>query len=293
MKRYVIYSACIGDYDHILQPLAVHEDFDYILYSDTIQEDKIGVWEIRRADYHHPDKTRIVRWYKTHPELLVKEYEFSIWMDANIQIQTTAFYERAVELYESNVMISSMWHHERDCIYDEAAVVTFASLDSERTILDWEHILLKEKYPPHHGLFENNVVYRVHNQPEIIRLDSLWWLCINKHSRRDQLSFCYALWKQDICCPFFLPKGKNTRNSDCLKWTPHHKSGNRKFIAKVSENRIVTYYRGLYNDRKKLSLIYQKVSVYSFRHFLALIIGQYYGFMIHLRNLMAIISTRK
>ena len=285
VKRYVIYSACIGDYDQILQPLAVHKDFDYILYSDTIQEEKIGVWEIRRADYQHPDKTRIARWYKTHPELLVKEYDFSIWMDANIQILTMAFYQRALELYEHGELISSMWHHERDCIYDEAATVTFDKIDSERTILDWEHILVKEKYPLHIGLFETNVMYRIHNQPEIIQLDSLWWLCINNHSRRDQLSFNYVLWKQNIKCPFYLPIGKNTRNTDCVKWTQHHKHGNRCLKAKASDNQIVTYYKTLYNDSRMLSLIYQKVSPLPCRHFFAFVIGQFLRVRIHLRNL--------
>ena len=288
MKKYAIYSACIGEYDNILQPLVIHEDFDYILYSDTIQEERIGVWEIRKADFHHPDKARIVRWYKTHPELLVKEYEFSIWMDANIQIQTIAFYQRAIELHERHVTISSMWHHKRDCIYDEAAAVTFNSLDSERTILDWECKLLKEKYPPHHGLFENNVIYRIHNLSEIIRLDNLWWSCIYDYSRRDQLSFKYSLWKLNIDCPYYLPSGKNTRNSDCVKWTSHQKAGNRQLRGKLSDNQIVTYYRGLYSDSKELSHVYQKVSPFRCRHFLAFIIGQYFRFLIHLRMLKVI-----
>ncbi|MBO4821139.1 MAG: DUF616 domain-containing protein [Prevotella sp.] len=288
MKKYAIYSACIGEYDHILQPLVIHEEFDYIIYSDTIQEDKVGIWEIRRADFHHPDKTRIARWYKTHPELLVKDYEFSIWMDANIQIQTMAFYQRAIELYESHVMISSMWHHERDCIYDEAATVTFKNLDSERTILDWENKLHNEKYPPHHGLFESNVIYRIHNHPEIIRLEHLWWSCINDYSRRDQLSFNYALWKLNVECPFYLHTGKNTRNSDCVKWMPHHLSGNRHLEVTLSDNRIVTYYKGLYSDSKKLSHVYQKVSPFRCRHFLAFIVGQIFRFLIHIHRLKAI-----
>ena len=288
MKKYAIFSAVIGNYDTIQQPQIIHEDFDYIIFSNSIEEDRIGIWKIRKFDYYNEDKTRIARWVKTHPEILVKEYDFSIWIDANIMVCSLDFYNRALQLFNSNTPISSMWHNERDCIFDEAATVAYGGLDSERIILDWEHFLLKEKYPQHQGLFETNVLYRDHNNDLIREFDKLWWLSIDNYSRRDQLSFNYVLWKLNINCPFFLNAGKNTRNSDCVKWNPHQTSSNRHLKVKLSDNQIVTYYKGLYSDRKKLSHIYQKVSPFACRHFLAFIIGQYYRFLIHLRILKVI-----
>ncbi len=284
LKKYVIYSAIIGNYDNIQQPQLIHDDFDYIIFSNTINEKRIGIWEIKKINYKNPDMTRIARWVKTHPEQLVKDYIFSIWIDANIQILTNEFYQRAIELYNGKELISSMWHNERDCIYEEAVSITLGSLDTERTILDWEHKLLKEKYPQHNGLCETNVLYRNHNDTQVKNFDNLWWSCIQQYSRRDQLSFNYALWKLRIKCPYYLPYGENTRNSNCIKWTSHHNEKNRQLSTNILENKLVIYFKNISSDKDKLNHIYQTISLFATRHVLAGVIGQYYRLKIHFRN---------
>ena len=284
MKDYVIYSAIIGEYDNVLQPLTLHEEFDYILFSDTINDNKIGVWNIKKVKYDNPDKARVVRWIKTHPDQLVKEYKFSLWIDGNIQILTNDFYQRAIDLYNNNILISSMWHNERDCIYDESAVVAFYGLESEKVVLNWEHFLLKEHYPQHYGLFENNVIFRIHNNT-IKKMDNLWWSCIEQFSRRDQLSFNYSLWKYKLKCEFYLPYGENTRNSKCVKRIYHRNTKNRALYSNPSQYGILRYYKNIYNDTKKLSIIYRKIAFYHSRHILLFFIGQYYTAQIHIRNL--------
>ncbi len=288
MKSFVIYTALIGGYDNIHQPTIVHEDFDYILFSNSIKENKIGVWEIKRIDYFNIDNTRIARWVKTHPELIVKDYLFSVWLDANIQIQTIDFYNRALELYAQGILISSMWHNERDCIYDEAAAVAYYGLESETIILDWEHKLLKEKYPQHQGLFETNVVFRCHNSQIVKKIDSIWWSCIDNYSRRDQLSFNYVLWKIGIQCPYYLPLGKNTRNSDCVKWTYHRNEKNRRILSYIKDSGIALYYRNIYLDTKKLSRIYLSIAPLHLRKIVAYFLGQYYRLQLFFHNLTRI-----
>ena len=281
MKKYVVYTANIGNYDNIVQPQVLHDEFDFILFTDAIKESKIGVWETKNADYSHHDKTRISRWLKTHPEKLVNNYVFSIWIDSNIQIKSIDFYLRAIELYQNGEVISSMWHNERDCIYDEAAVVAYDNLDSEKNILDWEHKLLKEKYPQHHGLFETNVLYRNHHDSKICQFDDLWWSAIDSFSRRDQLSFNYALWKLGINCPYYLSLGENTRNSEHVKLCPHNNSSNRYY--KKSDNRIVQYFRLMSTDKERLGNIYKSISSYPCRHITAFFIGNYFRFLYYFR----------
>ena len=123
MKRYVIYSAIVGGYDEILQPLVVDERFDYVLFSNDIKDSQVGVWQIRPIIYSNPDNTRICRYVKTHPEELLKEYEVSVWTDSNVQILSSYVYERIVELEKQDVAVSSMWHPARKCIYEEAFAV--------------------------------------------------------------------------------------------------------------------------------------------------------------------------
>ncbi|MBR5328436.1 MAG: hypothetical protein IKV31_07870 [Paludibacteraceae bacterium] len=43
-KKYAIYTAMVGGYDEIMQPTVIDDRFDYILFSNDIKEDRVGVW---------------------------------------------------------------------------------------------------------------------------------------------------------------------------------------------------------------------------------------------------------
>ena len=107
-KRYVIYTALIGGYDAIQQPLVVDNRFDYVLFTDVVRESKIGVWQIRKVDYTNANMIRIARYVKTHPMELLPDYDCSVWMDANLQITSSYIYEKAIELYNSEALIASV-----------------------------------------------------------------------------------------------------------------------------------------------------------------------------------------
>ena len=41
MNKFAIYTALIGGYDSIRQPLVIDDRFDYILFTDEVKEKKI------------------------------------------------------------------------------------------------------------------------------------------------------------------------------------------------------------------------------------------------------------
>lgn len=51
MKRFAVFTACIGNYDSILLPEVVDNRFDYILFTNEVKEKQIGVWQVRHVDY--------------------------------------------------------------------------------------------------------------------------------------------------------------------------------------------------------------------------------------------------
>ena len=229
-KKYVIYTAMVGGYDEIMQPVVLDDRFDYILFSNDIKEDRVGVWQVRPIAYTNPDNTRICRYVKTHPEELLPGYDASVWMDSNIRIMTSAVYERIVELYESGSLIASINHPERDCIYDEAFEVMYLRFEKENIVVDWCQKLRKERYPKHNGLYETNVMFRKHNTSLMSETNVMWWDCIEKYSKRDQLSFNYALWKLGVECECFLEKTLSARNAHCLSLV-HHVNTSKKLIS--------------------------------------------------------------
>ena len=239
-EKYVIYTAMVGGYDEIMQPLVVDDQFDYVLFSNDIKEDRIGVWQVRPIAYNNPDNTRICRYVKTHPEELLPGYDASVWMDSNIRIMTSAVYERIVELYESGSLIASMNHLERDCIYDEAFEVIYLRFEKEKVAVDWCRRLRKEKYPRHNGLYETNVMFRKHKTNLISETNVMWWECIDKYSKRGQLSFNYVLWKLGVDCECFLNTSLNARNSADFSIVTH-KNESKKVYSYVKDEWLLKY----------------------------------------------------
>ena len=216
----------VGGYDNIAQPSVVAKDYDYILFTNDIPEQQLGVWCVRSIPYYNKDNTRIARWVKTHPHILLKDYDYSLWMDSNVQVDMPEFYSRIDELISCGSQIASMDHIERDCTYDEAYAIICYNLDKTNIVLKQIIAIKRNKYPRHKGLTETNCVLRQHNSTLVANFCDKWWYMINQYSRRDQLSFNYVTWKLNIDIDLVLPKGKNTRNHKYLHCVPHQKTIN-------------------------------------------------------------------
>ena len=282
MKKFVIFTAIVGNYDKLQQPEMIDDRFDYILFSNNISQKQIGMWQVRNIPYYNKDYTRVARWVKTHPEELLNDYEASLWIDGALVINKEFVYNRIIDLYDNDYLIASMWHNQRNCIYKEAAEVVFLGLEHERIVIDWLRKIRKEKYPENNGLFETNVIYRKHNDKKIKEIDQLWWQCIDQFSRRDQLSFNYVLWKVKIDCLYFISAKENARNSSHFKCVTNHVNDSKQW-RKISINKkddILFYY---YNkmpqnaiSSQRLCFWYKLITKFWFPHKMAFIIGQYY-----------------
>jgi hypothetical protein len=272
----VIYSALIGAYDAVPQPTVSDERFDFVLFSNCVEASTDGVWQIRPIAYENTDTTRIARYVKTHPETLLPEYDVSIWVDMNVLIKTGYLYERAAQLVSKGILISSMHHPGWDCIYEEAFAVMHMRVERESVVLGWCHQLVKEGYPRHNGLCETNVLFRQHNKPEVADFDGFWWECICAHSRRDQLSFNYALWKKGIPCHYMMGEetcAKNSEDFEVIK----HKDGNHNFcdLAK-NEGWLMRYCWKVPSQVDKIKGIYYKIYSMLFPKTFAFLLGQYF-----------------
>lgn len=232
MKNFVVYTALTGNYDNIEQPSVIDDRFDYVLFTDSVVVSSIGVWQVRSIPYENEDLTRVSRYPKMHPEELLKDYKASLYHDANIQITDSRIYDRVAELYSHGIEWAGIKHPYRDCIYDEAYNVY--RLEKEELIFRWCHRLRQENYPRHNGLFENNVIFRVHNNC-VSQVDEMWWRLYESHTRRDQLTLCYVLWKMPIVkIGYILEENENACNSSTIRKISHKKSARQTRGVNVS-----------------------------------------------------------
>ena len=103
-SKFVIYTVMVGDYGSIHQPIAVDDRFDYILFSNDINQSNVGIWQVRSIpEVVKNDNKRLSRYPKTHPETLLSEYDASLYIDANIQIADSWVYKRIIECFEKKI----------------------------------------------------------------------------------------------------------------------------------------------------------------------------------------------
>lgn len=255
MKRFVIYTALIGDYDSIRQPLVVDDRFDYILFSDCLNVEQIGVWQVRKVDYYNDIQTKIARYVKTHPHTLLSEYKASVWIDASFLITSTYIYERTIELFSNNTLIAAHLHQDWTCTYQEMLGMMRNQWESEDVTLCWGHYLRKEQFPRGIGTWETGVLFRLHTNPLLSQFNDMWWHCIENYSRRDQYSFRYVLWRMQINCISFLPIGCDVRNQEHYKLMQHQNLS--KHVSNNAPNSwILRYYLKHPEDRVYVENIY-------------------------------------
>jgi len=212
MKKAVVYTAIFGKYDNLVTPKVKPDGFDFICFTD--QDLQSDVWKIKKVLPIYKDNTRTARKYKILPHRYLPEYDISIWVDGNQNIVGNVSEMLDVYLINSNMAVydhMSCWD-KRDCIYKEAdAIFQLGRKNMNRTpergtknFKDNPNIIKQqiEKYksegfPNDFGLIVSGVIFRKHNNPDIVKCMEDWWVELKYGSKRDQLSFNYCTWKNN------------------------------------------------------------------------------------------------
>lgn len=199
-EKIVVYTCIVGGYDDLIQPLVEEPECDYY-YLGVNKPENLGVYKWVDITGKYPDAIsgdfhRINRYCKMHPHMFFPQYNYSIYVDGSIQIQTAishllrkignigiALYgmPSAVDTYEH---AASLWHRNGKGEHDGRTRI-------QRQMQRYA----KEGFPRLFGFTENGILIREHNNENCIRIMDTWWDEVLNYSRRDQLSFMYAIWK--------------------------------------------------------------------------------------------------
>ena len=232
-NKKVIYTCITGSYDKLIQSEYYNDSYDYICFTDNaklLKKQKIGIWKIKKLSFSALDNTKNARWHKTHPHILFRDYDESIWIDANINVKTSYLFE-IIQSKNTSMLIPI--HYQRNCIYQECDACKDVNKETVENITKTRNFLILEGMPKNYGLNETNIIYRKHHDKDIIKLMEDWWNCIEKYSKRDQLSFSYVLWKNNVKVDDISISNAriDTLNYQLVKHAPSQKK--QSFIKKV------------------------------------------------------------
>lgn len=239
----VIYTAIFGGYDVLRKPKVAPKNCDFICFTDAKQE--VRGWQMREVKALHDDPTRNARMYKILPHRFLGGYEYSVWIDGNMLVKGDV--NELIDTYLKDTSVAAYNHQyarhrdrkespdSRDCIYQEAETLLGLAKrgrvkDDPKLIKTQVERYRREGYPPKRGMLLSMVLLRRHNDLDVMRTMETWWAELKCGSKRDQLSFNYAVWKEKLNVAYIKD---NVRNNKYFLLMPHkhHMKTWEKFLS--------------------------------------------------------------
>jgi hypothetical protein len=218
VNKKVIYTSVFGKTEennyHLHKPDVVLDGYDFVCFTDD-ETFKSDFWQVKLVKPLYDDGARNAKRYKLKPHIYLSEYEISVWVDSEVKITKDIDHLVESSLKDSNLAILN---HElcgrtvsgdlnvRKCVYEEAKFIQWLGDNSPKKQykdnMDIIHAQVdryrKDGYPENNGLARTTVVFRRHNESDVIKNSDAWWGEMKYGSRRDQISFNYVSWKHNL-----------------------------------------------------------------------------------------------
>lgn len=194
VTRTAIYTAITGGYN-ILRPHPEIDGVEWIAFVDW-NTPALG-WEVRRIQTPAGmTPRRAAKYFKMRPDLVLPEYDRTIWIDGTVRVESPAFVEEAMS-WTSGSGIAMFRHPERDDIWDEADVsLTMPKYMAEPIAAQVSHYL-DCGFPHRSGLWCGGIIARQHTGL-VKQLGEAWLAEVDRWSIQDQISLPYVLRELDI-----------------------------------------------------------------------------------------------
>jgi len=243
-EKIVVYTAIFGSYSGLIEQPRL-KNVDYICYTD--QDLKSKTWKVIKVNPPvKDDNTRSNRYYKLLPHKHLKNYKTSVYIDSNFLIlkDFTQFIQQNLKTHSLLCFDHNQTKSDkRDCIYKEhKGILDFAKSngllkDNKEVMQKQMNRFISEGYPSNNGLITAGVLIRNHFDNKVIELMDYWWGIVKNGSKRDQLSFNYAVWKLNFNNFSYLEGDIRTGNQ-WFRHMSHRKNYTFKIFKIKVQNKI-------------------------------------------------------
>lgn len=194
-NQIAIYTCVTNGYDEVEEPNDVIPNADYFYISDR-ELDRPSIFSYVNINDVLPtnitEETRKNRYCKINAHKLFPQYRYSIYYDGSFKLkQNIAEYISQIPKAGVIPACRAPWKSP----YIEAMRRCVTQRDSKEIILGQVEQYWLEGMPDDIGVYYCGILIREHNSPICKKIMEEWWNEIMKHSKRDQISFPYVLWK--------------------------------------------------------------------------------------------------
>jgi hypothetical protein len=195
-NKIVIYSALFGNIDNYEEYDKKIFGCDFVLITNN-KDINLKHTTVRYIDMPDMDFRKAARMFKTLPHRFFPEYEYSVWMDANVNIIHSDIVSIILEVTEQHD-IATFKHMHRDYLAEEIYNCILRNKDNSYILMKQKEAYNKGGFTDQVPLIESGVLIRRHMEKEVIKLSEDWWKEIQRFSIRDQISFPYVLWQNPV-----------------------------------------------------------------------------------------------
>ncbi|MBQ6888597.1 MAG: hypothetical protein IJN54_13915 [Lachnospiraceae bacterium] len=222
----VVYTCLVKDEARLPLPEYRNVAWDYICFTNRqdLAGKTAGMWEfrlIREEEQQHKAETFYK--YKVKPWEVLPEYDYSIWIDPQVQIVGPL--EQWYKIYGRNASFLGFPAYDKDDIY--TSVSTTMTEDDRNIELRWKLLQYrKEGFPEHYGLINTNLMLRSHRDETLNQVMRDWWKEMHECNALLEYAFSYAAWKNELkyaLCGLFAENNAYIKNEDIDLETDIHK----------------------------------------------------------------------
>ena len=228
-NKLAVYTVLTGSKEPLGDPLSnlldtTSSDFEIDYFCITDNPDLVSdTWRFIILDKNlilPPEK--LSRHPKALPHYYFPDYEYSLFIDNIVKFKRLPQSYDLVPTLETDHLFKVYAHYHRTSIVEEALAIAGLKYDSVEVLA--KQIDFYQKQMPIENitpLTTGTVLLRQHHHPKIKAHGELWWLHILQFSKRDQMSFDFAVKHVDVKLSYF----EGIKNDNSFIHKPNSMSG--------------------------------------------------------------------
>ena len=216
-NKICVYTCITGDYDNIKELKEKEKGIDYYLFTNN-KKIKSNTWNVVYIEDKELSNVLLARKTKILGNDIVNKYDIALWMDAAVE------FNKDINDFINNYMnseyeLSCFRHGIRNSILEEMNACLRFRKEDISNIDKLKDFYEKEKYNYDNGLIESTVYIKKPKNNNVCETMKIWFEIVKKYTKRDQLSFNYAISKTNIKINWIEEK---VFDNPWFKWHEHN-----------------------------------------------------------------------
>lgn len=192
--KIVVYTALTGEYDDVHELLYKEPNVDYLLFTNN-PNIRSKTWEVHYVD-STLDNLLLSREIKMLPHKYVKDYDYSVYVDANAFIYGDI--AQLTSLLSDTNTFAVTKHRINKSIKEEIESCVKSKGIFREAANEQYNSYLQRGFKDNLGLAECGILVRIHNDPKLISLMERWWQEFQNGVKRDQLSLMACIYLEQF-----------------------------------------------------------------------------------------------